>query len=122
MSTSSTSSRGPELQPGDWAAFFEALNRRLEEGARVEVTIEIVDDPSEGTEAERLPLNSITHEDGDDQIAIGVGGRDRRYPAVLWHYVDRPRHVWVTGDGAFPSGIIIESEDEALTLVRLHQP
>jgi len=34
-----------------------------------------VADPTVGTEAERLPLNSITYEDGDDQIAIGVGGR-----------------------------------------------
>ena len=60
------------------------------------------------------------YEDGDDQIAIGVGGRGRGFPAVLWHFADKPRRVAVTGDGDQPAGLIIESDDETLTLVRLY--
>ena len=90
MSVGSGAREGRELGERKWAAFFEDLNKRIEDGADFETTIEVVADPTVGTEAERLPLNSITYEDGDDQIAIGVGGRSRRFPAVLWHYVDRP--------------------------------
>ena len=122
MSAKTKTPQTPELDVQEWASFFEGINRRLEEGEDVEATIDIVADPTEGTEADRLPLNSITYEDPDDEIAIGLGGRGRRYPAVLWHFVDKPRRVWVTENGDLPDAIIIESEDETLTLVDIHQP
>ena len=120
MGVGSGAQAGRELEERDWAAFLEGLNKRIEQGAEIDATIELVADPTVGTEAERLPLDSITYEDGDDQIAIGVGGRGRRFPAVLWHYVDRPRRLVVTGDDDRPTGLIIESEDETLTLVRFY--
>jgi hypothetical protein len=53
--------------------------------------------------------------------AIGVGGRGRRFPAVLWQCVDQPRRVVVTEKGdADMTGIIVESEDETLTVVRVY--
>jgi hypothetical protein len=111
---------GQELDQRAWNGYFEQLNRQLEEGTRLDATIELEVDPVSGTEAERLPLNSITYEDGDDEIAIGLGGRDERYPAVLWHFVENPQRVWVLEDEGPPTAIVIESEDEALTIVRLH--
>jgi hypothetical protein len=113
---------GQELDQNEWGSYFEDLNKRIEDGAELETTIEVVADPTVGTEAERLPLNSITYEDGDDQIAIGLGGRGKRFPSVLWHFVDEPRRVIVTRDDDDElTAIIIESKDEALTLVRLHE-
>jgi hypothetical protein len=123
MGVGSGEQHGRELGQRDWAAFFEALNKRIENGADFETTIEVVADPTVGTEAERLPLNSITYEDGDDQIAIGAGGRSKRFPAVLWHYVDQPRRVVVSENNADElTALIIESEDGTLTLVRLYAP
>ena len=47
----------------------------------------------------------------------------RRSPAVLWHYVDRPRRMFVSeNDHDELTALIIESEDETLTLVRLYAP
>jgi hypothetical protein len=116
----STKSEGQVLDRREWAGFFEGLNRRLMEGELLEVTIEVVSDPTDGTEAEHLPLNAITYEDGDDEIAIGLGGRGERFPAVLWHFVDHPREVVIVGEEEVPRGIVIESEDDTLTVVRLY--
>ena len=57
-------------------------------------------------------------------LPLGPGaGRRRRSPAVLWHYVDRPRRMFVSeNDDDELAALIIESEDEALTLVRLYAP
>jgi hypothetical protein len=122
MGIESAARAGQELDQSKWGSYFEDLNKRIEDGAEIETTIEVVADPTVATEAERLPLNSITYEQDDDQIAIGVGGRAKRFPSVLWHYVDQPRRVIVTqDDDDEPRAIIIESEDETLTLVRLHE-
>lgn len=121
MGVESAARTGQELDRSEWGPYFEDLGKRIEGGAELEATIEVVADPTGGTEAERLPLDSITYEDGDDQIAIGLGGRDSRFPAILWHFVDQPRRVVVTQDDDELTGIIIESEDETLTLVRLHK-
>ena len=78
-----------------WSDYFEDVNRRLEGGLDLEATLELVTEEIVGPEAERLPLDSITHEDGDDEIAIGLGGRGQKFPAVLWHFVEGPRQVWI---------------------------
>src|SRR4051794_7124094 len=80
----------------------------------------VVGDKVVGEEVERLPLLNITYEDGDDQVAIGVGGRGRRFPAALWHYVEKPRLIWVHEHDGWPTAIAIESEDGTLTLLSVH--
>ena len=121
MGIESAARASQELDQNEWGSYFEDLNKRIEDGAELETTIEVVADPTVGTEAERLPLNSITYEEGDDQIAIGLGGRGKRFPSVLWHFVEEPRRVIVTRGDDEPTAIIIESEDETLTLVRLYK-
>jgi hypothetical protein len=108
-----------ELDRSEWGPYFDALNRRLEEGLELIAAIEVTDERIDGTEAEGLPLDSITYERGDDQFAIGLGGRGSRFPAVLWHYVDRPVRVWVHEDGDVPTSVGIEAEDGRYTFVRL---
>lgn len=71
-------------------AFFEEINRRIENDADIQASLEIVSPDIVGPAAEHLPLDSITYEDGDDEIAIGLGGRGQRFPAVLWHFVPVP--------------------------------
>jgi hypothetical protein len=120
ITTGSDVRRGTQLDRPEWAAYFDDLTRRIaREGLDLEVTIEVVGDNVVGEEVERLPLNNITYEDGDHQVAIGVGGRGCRYPSVLWHYVDSPRLIWVHEHNGVPTAIALESDDGVLTLLRV---
>jgi hypothetical protein len=111
---------GRQLDQGDWSPYFDGINNRVEGGADIDVTVEVVSDEVRGTEAEHLPLDGITWEDEDDEIAIGLGGRGQRYPAALWHFVDEPRKVWVQEESDRPTALTIESEDGTRTLVSLY--
>jgi hypothetical protein len=120
MSTPSDVRRGEQLAMPEWGPYFKSINRLLRDGTLLEATISVAADEAGGTEAEGLPLASITHEDGDDQIAIGLGGRGPRFPAVLWHFVDQPRQVWVDPLDDLPRVISIQSESGARTRVEVH--
>jgi hypothetical protein len=111
---------GRELNATDWTPYFDDLNRRVEQVADIETTIQIISDTAAGDEAAHLPLSSITWEDEDDVIAIGVGGRGHRYPAVLWHFVEHPRQLWVHDYDNGTAEVTIRSEGETLTVIRLH--
>jgi hypothetical protein len=119
VETRGEAQQGRRVERPEWARYFDELTRRLEDGLELEATLEVVGDDAVGTEAERLPLANITYEDGDEAVAIGLGGRGRRYPLVLWHYVERPRLIWVHESGGVPTAIAIESDDGTLTLLRL---
>jgi hypothetical protein len=112
-----------ELDRSEWFPYFNELTRRIEQGTRLVAAIEATSELIDGTEADPLPLDSITYERGDDQVAIGLGGRGRRYPAVLWHYVDHPTLIWVREDGDLPVAIGIESgdEDRTYTFLRIER-
>jgi hypothetical protein len=121
MSAQTDEPQGRELDRTVWDDWFEDLDEQIEAAGDIDVTIEILGDLVGGTEVERLPLDSITYEDGDDQIAIGVGGRGDRYPAALWHYVEQPRRVLVREEGDEAEELTIVSQDGTRTLVRLHR-
>src|ERR1700730_9473292 len=120
MNVASETEQGRELERAQWEVFFEDLNRRLAHGGRFEATIELIGDQVGGGEAERLPLNSLTYEDGDDEIAIGLGGRGQRYPAALWHFSEPPYRVWVNEQDGAPAAITIQSRDGTRPLMRLY--
>ncbi len=94
-----------------WSRYFDTLGHRDD----LLCTIEITGDTIGGTEASALPLDSITYEDGDDQIAVILGGRDARYPAALTHYVHRPRLVELVGHDDEPHKLTIVSVDGSRT-------
>ncbi len=119
MSTPSTSAAARELPRSEWVGWFTELDRRLEDGARFDAAIEVAGEKVDGTAAEGLPLNSITYEDGDDAIAIGVGGRGSRFPSVLWHFAEHPARIWVREEDGVPRSIGLESEDGTYTFIRL---
>lgn len=119
MNAQSTSTEARELPRREWAAWFDSLNRRLEDGARLDAAIEVAGEVVDGTEAEGLPLNSITYEDGDDAIAIGLGARGSRFPSALWHFAEHPANIWVREEDGVPRSIGIEAEDGTYTFIRL---
>lgn len=106
---------GRELDRGDWARYFEELNGRIEAGVEdLDATVEV---RGEGPAGGELPLDTITFEDGDDEIAIGVGARGES-PA-LWHFVARPRQLWVDERNGHPAVITAQSAGGTVTIVRL---
>jgi hypothetical protein len=120
ITTEAEARQGRQVDRPEWAAYFDELTARLEKGLDLEATIEIVGSKAVGTEVERLPLVNITYEDGDEQFAIGVGGRGKRFPALLWHYVERPRLIWVHEQDGVPTAIALEDAEGTLTLLSLH--
>ncbi len=108
-----------ELSQDSWGSFFEGINRRIEDGTDIQANLEIISPDIVGPAAEHLPLDSITHEDGDDEIAIGLGGRGQRFPAVLWHFVSEPRQVWSMEREGELAVIAIQSADGTRTLLHL---
>jgi hypothetical protein len=110
---------GRELPREQWAPYFERLNARIEAGEELDVSIALIGDELGGPEAASLPLASITFEDADDEIAIGVGGRGQLFPAALWHYAETPREVWVEEQKELPRLITIVSADGTHTLLTI---
>jgi hypothetical protein len=121
MTSASTAGQRRELAREEWGPYFAELTRRLEDGLELEAAVEVTSEATDGTEAQALPLVSITYEKHDDQIAIALGGRGSRFPAALWHYVDHPTLVWVREEGDVPAALGIEGgdEDHTYTFVRL---
>jgi hypothetical protein len=108
-----------ELSQDQWGPFFEEINRRIENDADIQASLEIVSPDIVGPAAEHLPLDSITHEDGDDEIAIGLGGRGERFPAALWHFVTEPRQVWIMERDGELGVIAIQAANGTRTLLHL---
>ncbi|MBI5103466.1 MAG: DUF5335 family protein [Solirubrobacterales bacterium] len=103
-----------DLDREAWPALFAHLI-----DARPVVTSLTIDgDMLGGTEASQLPLESITYEDGDDQIAIGLDGRDGGH-GVLWHYVDGPRQLLRDDGDGLPECLEIVSADGTHTVLEL---
>jgi hypothetical protein len=122
ISTATDARGGTRLERPEWADYFQRLTARLEDGLELEATLEVLADDMVGTEAEWLPLLSITWEGRDEQIAVALGGRAERYPAQLWHYVERPSMVWVHEYDGAPSAIALEDDDGILTLLQVRRP
>jgi hypothetical protein len=105
-----------ELRREGWQAYFDELVT----SQALQATLELVGpELGDQTEAERMPLDSISYDDQDDAITIGLGGWGHRYPVVLWHTIDRPRRVELYEHDGSPQAILIEGGDGVRTLVRL---
>jgi hypothetical protein len=119
ITTATAAREGSRLETPEWVEYFNRLTRRLEEGLDLEATVEVVGDHGIGEEARWLPLLNITHDKHRGDVAIGLGGRGERYPAVLWHYVERPKLIWVHERDDIPTAIAIDDEEGTLTLLRI---
>lgn len=99
-----------------WQRYFDELVTKRPMRASVEL---VASELGDQTEAEQMPLDSISYDDQRNAITIGLGGWGPRYPVVLWHTVDRPRSVEVYERDEVPVALMIEGEDEVRTLVRV---
>lgn len=112
--TPTTAFTTQEVEREHWPALFA----ELVEQQPVVTSLTIDGDMLGGTEASQLPLESLTYEDGDDQIAIGLDGRDGGH-GVLWHYVDQPRQVLRDDREGLPECLEIISADGTHTVMEL---
>jgi hypothetical protein len=119
VTTASAAREGRRLEAPEWAEYFNQLTRRIEEGLDLEATVDVVGEHGIGEEAEWLPLLNITFDKHGGVVAIGLGGRGERYPAALWHYVERPELIWVHERNGIPSAIAFDDEEGTLTLLRI---
>lgn len=105
-----------ELPREDWQRYFDELVTSRALRASLEL---VGPELGDQTEAEQMPLDSLSYDDHDNAITIGLGGWGHRYPVVLWHTIDRPRRVEVYERDQTAAAILIEAEDDVRTLVRL---
>jgi len=107
-----------ELERSAWREFFDLLTREHEGW---QVTVEVANvDFGDQLEAEKLPFAFIEY-DKDDDVIVGVGGRDSRYPTVLQHIINKPQNVFV--DTAAPNAasvVEVLDADGTQTIVSLH--
>jgi Family of unknown function (DUF5335) len=79
------------LQRERWHEFFDQLTR---EHPQDEVAVEILDEVyGDNKEVEWMPLAFVMYDPKDDQFVVGIGGRGRRYPVVLQHFIDHPQEI-----------------------------
>jgi hypothetical protein len=110
-----------ELDTERWTEYFDALAANLEGST---VTIEIMSDElGDQLDVERLPLQAIGYDSRDAKLELSLGGRDRRYPVVLWHFIDNPQTITVEQTGALtPEAILVIDASGTRTLIRLFEP
>lgn len=103
-----------EVEREAWPALFA----QLVDARPVVTSLTIEGDLLGGTEASQLPLESLTYEDGDDQVAIGLDGRDGGH-GVLWHYIDAPRQLLRDDREGLPECLEFVSADGTHTVLEL---
>jgi hypothetical protein len=112
--TPTTAFTTQQVEREQWPTLFA----ELVEQQPIVTSLTIDGDMLGGTEASQLPLESLTYEDGDDQVAIGLDGRDGGH-GVLWHYVDGPRQLLRDDREGLPECLEIISADGTHTVLEL---
>lgn len=75
----------------EWREYFDQVTKDHQGDT---VTIEVVDlDYGDQFEAERMPFAYVEFDEKDDEVGVGVGGKEGRYPVVLRHAVEHPKMV-----------------------------
>jgi hypothetical protein len=102
-----------------WDSYLESLTKEREGDP---ATIEVVsDDVGDQVEAEPLPLAYLEYDRHDDVVIVGVGGRDRRYPVLLRHFIYHPVCISVRPSLADPAALEVETEHNTATLITLYR-
>ncbi|GAA1762546.1 DUF5335 family protein [Luedemannella helvata] len=102
----------------DWAAALEQVTARH---AGDLVTIELLDETyGDLSEAERIPLSSVTYDPRDDVVIVAVGGNSPRYPVMLRHFVAHPTDIDIDETEAGGAGAMRVTADSDSTIVSFH--
>src|SRR5579863_1819465 len=87
-----------------------------------DVTIELLDvEYGDEFEAERMPLAYIEYDEHADEVSVGLGGRDNRYPVVLRHSIEHPTSILTDATPPkLPLTVQIVGADGSETLVTIY--
>jgi hypothetical protein len=97
----------------NWASALEQMTARH---AGDQVSIGVLDATyGDISEAERMPLSSVTFDPRDDVVIVGVGGKSARYPVTLRHFVAHPTNIEIYESSA-GAALRVTAED-ASTIV-----
>ncbi len=110
-----------DLAAERWTEYFDSIADSIQGST---VTIEIISEElGDQIDVERLPLQAIGYDPKDDAVEISIGGRDRRYPVVLWHFIANPRTISVEETSPLtPEAIFVTDASATKTLIRLYEP
>lgn len=101
-----------------WSEYMDALSREL---LSAPVSIEVTGQPDGASvEMERLALQALVYDRGDDVFEVAAAGGGPRLRRVLRHVVDHPCRVAVdTQTMLAPMTISVEGPDGARTVIRV---
>jgi Family of unknown function (DUF5335) len=105
-----------EIPKNEWEATLDKLTT-AHQGKYV--TLELLsDDFGDEYEAQQIPFAYLEYDPKDDEVNVGVGGRDRRIPVVLRHAVEHPKKILVDAiDPDVPLAVDITAADDSRTVV-----
>lgn len=108
-----------EIPPSSWFEWLESLTKQHQGDA---VTIQVLAlDLGDEYEAEKVPFAYIEYDRHDDALNVAVGGRDGRYPVVLRHTVEHPKHIVVSPSApGEESTVEVTAADGVQTLITFH--
>ena len=117
MTTTTTRQLGLER----WAEYFDALSASSDGSL---VTIELMSQElGDQIDVERLPLQAIGYDPGNDVLEVAAGGRDSRNPVVLRHFISGLKEISIEESGSStPSAILVTDASGLRTLIRLFEP
>jgi hypothetical protein len=109
-----------ELAHETWSEYFDALSKEL---TNAPVLIEIAEATGPPMpEAERMALQTLTYDRGDDVFEVAVARVGPHPPGVLRHLVDHPQRVAVDSQAMLaPMTISVDGRDGARTVIRIER-
>lgn len=110
-----------DLAAERWTEYFDSIADSI---AGNTVTIEVISEElGDQLDVERLPLQAIGYDPKDDTVEISIGGRDQRYPVVLWHFIAKPKAISVEESSpSIPEAILVTDAAGTKTLIHLYEP
>jgi len=108
-----------EISKSEWET---TLDRMTKAHQGEYVTIELLtEEYGDEYEAELMPFAYLEYDPKDDEVNVGVGGRDGRLPVVLRHAIEHPKKLLVDTIGAdVPLAVEILGANDSRTLVTLY--
>lgn len=111
---------GRELAHEGWSEYLDAVSL---EWLNTPVSIEITPTPNlSGLEGERLALQTLAYDSGNDVFEFAAAQDGYGRPSVLRHLVDHPARIAVDGDTLLaPMTIVVDGPEGERTVIRIER-